>query len=266
MKVLSDGHMAVGLDRLAGNPDDPAVRRAFGEAKLAAPVSFAINVVLGEIGGKRVLFDTGAGGTWVDTAGRLGDDLTRQGVDPKSIDLVVFTHGHADHLWGAIDDFDDSLRFPNATYAMPDAEFLFWMTPGEAERLRAAEGVTAGARRVLKRLEPKLKRIKAGADILPGLSYVDASGHTPGQCAVFWTAMSATPLLIAADTIFHPVISVQHPDWQPAQDMDGARAAKSRRDLLALAAESKALVAAYHVAAPGLGTIERKGTGYTWVA
>ncbi len=264
VRVLTDGHMLVGLDRLVANADDPAVRNVLAAIRPdATPVRFAINVVLIETGGKRILIDTGAGGTWVDTAGKLGDTLSAAGIDPKSIDHVVFTHAHADHLWGAIDDFDDSLRFPNATYTVPDAEFLFWMTPGEAERQRAHEGVTAGARRILKRIEPKLKRVAVGGEVLTGMAYVDARGHTPGQCAV-QVQLGSQTVLVAADTIFDPVVSVQYPGWQPAQDMDGARAAKSRRDLLALAADSRAVVFAYHVATPGAGIVERKDAGFVW--
>jgi glyoxylase-like metal-dependent hydrolase (beta-lactamase superfamily II) len=264
--VLSDGHMMVPLDRLAHTGADAATQqRALIAAGIAGPQHrFAVNITLLELGGKRILIDAGMGGTWIDTGGKLSDGLAAAGIDPKSIDHVVFTHAHPDHIWGVVDDFDNSLRFPNARYTIPAAEFVFWMSATAPEAAGAAEGVTAGARRCLKLIEPKLSRVPAGAEILPGLIYIDAKGHTPGQCAVLAQSGGAT-VLIAADTIFHAVISVQFPLWQPAQDMDGASAARTRQAILDLAVQERALVIAYHVTEPGAGRIERRGAGAVWV-
>jgi glyoxylase-like metal-dependent hydrolase (beta-lactamase superfamily II) len=264
-QVFSDGHMMVGLDRLSARAaDDPAVRRALLAVGLAGTQHrFALNITLLELLGQRILIDAGAGETWVETGGKLADALTQGGIDAASISLVVLTHAHPDHLWGVIDSFDGSLRFPSARYAIPDAEFAFWMSPTAPEAAGAAEGMTAGARRILKLIEPKLTRYKADSDIQAGLTYVDAKGHTPGQCAVL-ASSGGEHILVAADTIFHPVISVEHPDWQPAQDLDGAAAAASRGALLALAASTQARVVAYHVAGPGFGRIAKSGPGYVW--
>jgi glyoxylase-like metal-dependent hydrolase (beta-lactamase superfamily II) len=259
VRVLSDGHMKVGLDRFAAKPtDDAAFKAALGAT---TQPQFALNTALVETEGRRILIDSGAGGTWVDTAGKLSDTLGAQGVDPASINTVVLTHAHPDHLWGVIDDFDNTLRFPNATYTLPKSEFDFWMSSGVAEAAGAAEGVIAGARRVLKAIEPKLKLAAAEGPVLPGLAYVEAKGHTPGQCAVLVSSGGAHALF-AADTLFHPVVSVAYPEWHPAQDMDGERAAKSRRKMLDLAANLQALVIATHIEAPG--RITKTGTSFLW--
>ncbi len=263
--VLSDGHMLVPLDRLAGQDgNDVALRALLAAEKIVGTQHrFAVNITLLEMNGKRILIDAGAGGTWVDTAGKLSDSLSMAGIDSQSIDHVILTHAHPDHLWGVVDDFDNSLRFPNATYSIPNAEFEFWMSPSAPEAAGAVAGITAGARRVLTLLEPKLRRVAAENEVLPGLSYVDAKGHTPGQCAVL-ASSGRDHVLIAADTIFHPVVSVRHPDWQPAQDMDGAAASRSRRRILDIAAARKALVVAYHITTPGVGRIARSDAGFSW--
>lgn len=261
LRILTDGHMMVGLDRVAAKPTDEAAFKSL--VGTATQTRFALNTALIESEGRRILIDSGAGGTWVDTAGKLGDTLTAQGVDPASIDHIILTHAHPDHLWGVIDDFDNTLRFPKASYVLPKTEFDFWMSPGIAEKAGAAEGVVAGARRVLKTIEPKLKLAAAEGPIMPGLAYVEARGHTPGQCAVL-VSNGGAHALFSADTLFHPVVSVAHPDWHPAQDMDGAMAEKSRRKMLDMAAHLKALVIATHIDGPG--RVTKTGTAFGWVS
>jgi glyoxylase-like metal-dependent hydrolase (beta-lactamase superfamily II) len=99
--------------------------------------------------------------------------------------------------------------------------------------------------------------------VLPGMAYLDATGHTPGQCAVL-VQSGGQKLLIATDTLFHPVVSVLHPHWRPAQDMDGDAAVASRLRMLDIAATEQAHVLAYHI--PDLtGSVVRAGTGYMWI-
>lgn len=266
VRVLDDGHMMMPIDRLAAADfDEAALRSILAAEKIAGPQTrFAVNVTLLEIGAEKILIDAGAGGTWFDTAGKLGDSLAAAKIDPAAIGHVVLTHAHPDHLWGVIDDFDDKLRFPNAAYSIPAREFEFWMSPTAPETARVPEGVIAGARRVLKRIEPRLSRLPVATQVLPGLAYVDAGGHTPGQCAVL-VASGREKLLVATDTLFHPIISMRYPQWQPAQDMDGNAAVAARLRMLDIAAGEQALVVAYHIAG-GLGRIEKVGANYAWVS
>jgi hypothetical protein len=48
--------------------------------------------------------------------------------------------------------------------------------------------------------------------------------------------------------------------------MDGAKAAKSRRQVLDMAATDKLQVLCYHIPFPGLGRVERNGSAFEWVA
>jgi glyoxylase-like metal-dependent hydrolase (beta-lactamase superfamily II) len=262
ISVVSDGGMQVSTDRVIGKAPADLAKAMTERLAVTNGATFAVNVCLVESGGKRTLIDAGAGGNWVPTAGKLVDNLARIGVEPNSIDLVILTHAHADHLWGVIDDLDDSLRFPKARYAIPEIEFDFWSGSKAASTAGVNEGVAAGARRVLKSLEPKLTRYKPDTEIAPGIIMIDAGGHTPGQCAALITSGGAA-WLTTADTLFHSVVSIEHPEWQPAQDMDGERAVATRRRLLDLAVSEKALVSAYHIA-QGPGRIEKRGAGYVW--
>jgi glyoxylase-like metal-dependent hydrolase (beta-lactamase superfamily II) len=82
-----------------------------------------------------ILIDVGAGPHYMPGAGKLADNMDRAGIDRKSVTKVVLTHAHPDHLWGLLDDFDDTPLFPNASYVMSSAEFEFWMAEDVAARL-----------------------------------------------------------------------------------------------------------------------------------
>jgi glyoxylase-like metal-dependent hydrolase (beta-lactamase superfamily II) len=263
--VLSDGHLVVPITALATNvPQADLGGFLAGQSLGPDQVHFHINVALIKTGNDYVLIDAGSGGTWEPTAGRLADSLEAAGIKPEAIGTVVLTHAHPDHIWGLIDDLDDSLRFPRARYLVAAREFDFW-TAGEAARLSGPiEGIAAGAKRVFKAIEDRTARIKPGIEIVPGIVAIDTAGHTPGHISLLVTSGS-DKLLVTADAVQNAHIAFKQPDWQPRADMDGARAAKSRRQLLDLAATDKLAVLSYHIPFPGLGRVERKGSTFTWV-
>src|SRR5262249_35185609 len=152
--VLSDGHLVVPASVLAGNVPEANVRSFLGTRGLGPDrIHFHINVALVKTGGDFLLIDAASGGTWAQTAGRLADSLETAGIMPEQICKVVLTHAHPDHVWGLIDELDDSLRFPRAQYMVASREFDFW-TSHEAANLKGpVEGIAAGARRVFKAIE-----------------------------------------------------------------------------------------------------------------
>ena len=120
------------------------------------------------------------------TAGKLADNLEAQGIAPAQVTKVIFTHGHADHLWGAIDDFDDSERFADATYVMFGAGVgrLIGDPDTPSRTPDWLKGMARASARILKRLEHKMERRGNGEAIAAGLSYVETFGHTPGHMSV----------------------------------------------------------------------------------
>src|SRR5262245_4267174 len=133
--VLSDGHLVVPTAMLAANVPHSEVQAFLAARALDRErTHFHINVALVKTGSDYLLIDAGSGGTWEPTAGRLADSLEAAGIKPEEIGKVVLTHAHPDHIWGLIDELDDSLRFPHARYVVAAREFDFW-TSGEAARL-----------------------------------------------------------------------------------------------------------------------------------
>jgi glyoxylase-like metal-dependent hydrolase (beta-lactamase superfamily II) len=263
LTVLSDGILNMPTRLLNRDMDATKIEAALDGA-LSAPghVQFGVNVALVRQGKELILIDAGAGSTWQPTVGKLADRLVAAGIDPKSVTKVVVTHGHPDHIWGLVDDFDE-LRFPNADHIIPAAELDYWLQVDPANLPGRIQGVAAGAKRVIGEVGERLSAAAAETELLPGVSYIATPGHTPGHCSVRLTSGSHG-LIVAADAIFHPVISFAHPDWQPASDMDGAMAVASRRRLLDIAATDKLPMIGYHIPFPGLGRVERHAGAYLW--
>jgi glyoxylase-like metal-dependent hydrolase (beta-lactamase superfamily II) len=132
--VIRDGTLNVPLSFTlpeTPQPDVTALLAAHGLAPTGMPAQ--TNVTLVKTGAELVLIDAGSGPNFQPTAGKLAENMEQTGLDPRSVTKVVFTHCHADHLWGAVDDFDDGERFPNASYVISAAEWNFWTNPSTAD-------------------------------------------------------------------------------------------------------------------------------------
>lgn len=266
ISILSDGILNVATRLLNRDMDTQAIEAALGGAGSApGQVQYGVNIVLVRSGSELVLIDAGAGGTWEPTAGKLADRLAAAGIDPATITKVVITHGHPDHLWGLVDEFDDSPRFANAQHIMPAPELDYWRKVSVETLPERIQGVAAGAKRVIATVGERLAAAAPGAEILPGIAFLPTPGHTPGHCSVRISSGSHG-LIVTADALFHPHVSFAFPEWQPVADMDGAQAVASRRRLLDMAAADGLQLASYHIAFPGLGRVERRGAAYRWLS
>lgn len=257
--VVSDGHLQVPVSFQLPDTPEEAIATLFKANGLETPrqLTSATNVTLVRTGSDSVLIDAGSGSTFQDTAGQLADNLVAGGIDRETITKIVFTHAHADHLWGAIDAFDDAELFPNATYVIAATEWDFWLDPNALSRVPSfLQGMARGSARILRRLEVKMERRRAGEAVAPGLSFVSTPGHTPGHMAVL-VESGREQLLIAGDALTHPQISFQRPDWPIASDTDREAASRTRKGLLDRLATDRTPLIGFHLPFPGLGAVER---------
>lgn len=265
ISVVSDGHLVLPA-RLAA-PDAPAdeLKAALAAAgqsgDMAEPPA---NVTVIKSGSDVILIDTGAGPNFMPTTGKLLANLEAAGIAPDSVTKVVFTHGHPDHFWGALDDFEENPRFANATHYFPAAEWDFWISDKAEQGLPADRAsFVPAARRNLKGIEAKAQRIKPGDDIVSGLRVIATPGHTQGHISLE-LADGSESLVILGDALIHPVISFAHPEWRPAADHQPDVAVATRKALLDRLATDKSRVIGYHLPFPGVGRVERKGAGYVY--
>jgi glyoxylase-like metal-dependent hydrolase (beta-lactamase superfamily II) len=264
--IVSDGVLNVPLS--FSLPDTPlseaaALFRAHGLPEDGAPSQ--TNVVLVKSGNERILIDAGSGPSFQPTAGKLQENLEAAGIAPDSITKVVFTHGHADHLWGALDDFGDGERFPNARYVISEPEWDFWSNPDTATRVPdALKGMALGSSRILKTIEAKTERRKDGETVAPGLTYLATPGHTPGHMAVV-IEDGGQRLIVGGDVLAHTAISFARPEWRIGADFDSERGINTRKRLLDQLAADRIPLIGFHLAWPGYGAVERKGAAYRFI-
>ena len=95
---------------------------------------------------------------------------------------------------------------------------------------------------------------------MPGITAVDARGHSPGHTA-FIVASGNGKLLVTSDTVNHQIL-IRNPEWSLWADMDAAMAITARKKLLDMAAAEKMQIAAYHLPFPSTGFISKQGNGY----
>ena len=101
-------------------------------------------------------------------------------------------------------------------------------------------------------------------EVLPGITSVDARGHTPGHTA-FTVASGEDSILLLGDTTNHPALFVRHPDWAVRFDMDAELARTTRRRLLDMAAADRLQVSGFHYPFPATGHIAKQGSGFEYV-
>jgi glyoxylase-like metal-dependent hydrolase (beta-lactamase superfamily II) len=266
LTALYDGVWNLKIDsRFVRNASGAAVNDALAAAFLppnVLPVSFTALLV--NTGSKLVLIDAGTGGQVSDTAGTLPASLAAANVAPATIDTILISHFHPDHIDG-LKTKDGAKVFPNAEIMVPEPEWTFWMD--EAEMNRAPDRIKIyfrNARRIFGDIANEVRRFRPGSEVAPGITSMSAFGHTPGHTA-FAIASRNQSMLAMSDTVRNPYLFARYPDWQPLFDMDGPLAVKARRRMLDRAAADRMLVEAYHFPFPACGHIARRGKGYELV-
>lgn len=145
-----------------------------------------------EVNGMRVLVDTGIGNgkqranpAWDNLDTRYLERLTGAGFAPETVDLVILTHLHTDHVgWNTRSDGASWVpTFPHARYVSARAEWDYWAGADmeEARRQMFRDSVDPVEEAGLLDL---VHVPYEGAVIAPGVRLLPTPGHTPGQVAV----------------------------------------------------------------------------------
>ncbi len=264
--IISDGHLMLPVQLLAANVPEAQLRAYLRTLAISAEQAYVhLNLCLINTGSELILIDAGAGAHFAPGAGRVLANLQAAGIAPEMIDRIIITHGHPDHVWGVLDDAKAAPRFPRAEYVIHAREWDYWMDEGLPARLpESARAMALGAREHLGPISGRTRRVAPDTEISPGISLMDAPGHTSGHVGVV-VVSGSEKLLVAGDAVTHPYISFEQPGWHFGFDMDGARAAETRIAMLDMAVIERMIVVGQHIPFPGVGLVARAGTSYRWI-
>src|SRR5271165_4811051 len=216
-------------------------------------ITIPFNPVLINTGFKLVLIDTGYGPGVAPSVGLLTTNMAAAGIDPKSVDIVLLSHFHGDHING-LRAADGSLAFPNAEIKAPAPEIAFWMSDENAGKAKDAmtKGYFENAKKVLGPILDKISRYEWGKEVAPGITALDTSGHTPGHTS-FAVSSGKDAILVQSDVTNIPEFFLVHPNWHVAFDYDPDKAAQTRKKFYEMAAAENSLIAGYHFSFPSMG-------------
>ena len=217
-------------------------------------------------GGKLVVIDTGNGEqAFKGSKGAVGQfvpNLMAAGIDPKNVDMVIISHFHGDHVNGLL-TADNKPVYPNAEILVPATEWKFWMDDGEMSRASKGrmEELFQNNRRVFDALKRKVTPYDWNKEVAPGITAVATVGHTPGHTS-YVVASGSSKVYVQSDVTNHPDLFARNPGWHAFFDQDPVVAETTRRKVYDMVVAEKLMVQGFHYPFPGLGHLEKDGSGY----
>ena len=185
------------------------------------------------------------------------DDLKAAGVTPESVDLVICTHLHVDHVgWNTrLDSGHWVPTFPRARHLFARREWEHWSSESEDDSKRImADSVTPVLDAGLADLVAMDHRVSSELWLEP------TPGHTPGHVSVR-LASGGAEAVITGD-LMHCPVQVAEPGWSSHFDTDAEQARKTRRAFCERYADTAVAVLGTHFHHPTAGRIVRHGS--TW--
>lgn len=186
----------------------------------------------------------------------LLEDLTKAGVAPEQIDIVMCSHLHVDHAgWNTrLLDGRWVPSFPNARYIFSRKEVAFAEEEGR-------NGDSIYRESVQPVLEAGLAEIvEADFALDDGCWFEPTHGHTPGHVAIHLASRGQRAVM--SGDLIHSPLQLPHPEWSPIYDSDPLEGARTRRRFLESMAETDILMMTQHFPAPSMGHVFSRGSGF----
>jgi glyoxylase-like metal-dependent hydrolase (beta-lactamase superfamily II) len=229
-------------------------------------LKMSIHSLVVETPSRRIVVDTGLGNdkegrnvpTWNNRQGPFLETMREAGFPPDSIDTVLCTHLHVDHVgWNTkLVDGKWVPTFANARYLFGRGEYEHWRDHSEEPDKAAVFNdsvkpiVDAG----------KADLVASDARLTDEITLIPTPGHSPGHMSIHIKSDGEEGLL-TGDVAHHPC-QMAHLDWSSTADTDPVQSAATRRDLFSRFADTPTLVIGGHFCA---GRIKRDGDAFKFI-
>lgn len=229
-------------------------------------LKMSIHALLIETASRRIIVDTCLGNDkqgrtvphWNQLQGPFLRDLAAAGFARESVDTVLCTHLHVDHVgWNTMLVGGKWVpTFPKARYVMGRAEFEYWRTQRDW-----TEQVAVFSDSVQPVFDAGLvDLVETDHRICDELALVPTVGHTPGHVSVR-IASGGHEALITGDFLHHPC-QMARPDWAAVVDYDKSESTRTRHQVFAALAGTPTLLIGTHFAGASAGRVVRDGEAY----
>jgi len=226
--------------------------------------TLSVHALVVESQGRRIIVDTCVGNDknvpisgWNQRTGPFLDDLTAAGFAPESIDTVLCTHLHVDHVgWNTrLDNGKWGPTFTNARHLWHKVEFDHWSVNDQGD------GGSIRNESILPVYDAgQVDLVTPEHTVTDEVQLEPTPGHTPGHVSVHIRSRGEEAV-ITGDFVHHPA-QFTHPEWNSRFDFDRDQAVQTRRDFLARYGDQPVLVIGTHFASPTAGHLVQDGDRY----
>jgi glyoxylase-like metal-dependent hydrolase (beta-lactamase superfamily II) len=229
-------------------------------------LKMSIHSLVVETPSRRIVVDTGLGNdkegrkvpTWNNRKDAFLETMTSAGFPPDSIDTVLCTHLHVDHVgWNTkLAGGQWVPTFGNARYVFGKTEYEHWRDyRDEPDKVAVFNDsvkpvVDAG----------KAELVASDARLADEITLIPTPGHSPGHMSIHIKSDGEEGLL-TGDVAHHPC-QMAHLDWSSTADSDPVQSTVTRRELFSRFADTPTLVIGGHFNA---GHIRRDGDAFKFM-
>jgi glyoxylase-like metal-dependent hydrolase (beta-lactamase superfamily II) len=229
-------------------------------------LKMSIHSLVVETPTRRIVVDTGLGNdkegrnvpTWNNRKTPFLETMAAAGFPPDSIDTVLCTHLHVDHVgWNTkLVDGKWIPTFGNARYLFGKTEYQHWRDHnGESDKAAVFNDsvkpiVDAG----------RADLVASDARLCDEINLIPTPGHSPGHMSIHIQS-DGEEALLTGDVAHHPC-QMAHLDWSSTADSDPVQSAATRRELFSRYADKPALVIGGHFSA---AHIKRDGNAFKFM-